>query len=189
MSNEYSTGGGYHYELLKVDNWMPWKRRMLTVFQDLGLEKFIMKEAKAPESVDSSKPTLEEIEVKKKWDKGDGKACTQIELLIRNAEMIHISGAITAAQMWDQLCMVKESKGQLGVLATRHTLYRAMAEEGFDMVEHISNLQKLQEELHIMNNLISDEDFLMILITSLLVGQLYVILFGIIGQQARSQIT
>ena len=46
-------------------------------------------------------------------------------------------------------------------------LYRAMAEEGFDMVEHISNLQKLQEELYIMNNLISDEDFLMILITSL----------------------
>ena len=81
--------------------------------------------------------------------------------------MIHISGAITAAQMWDQLCMVKESKGRLGVLATRCTLYRAMAEEGFDIVEHMSNLQKLQEELHIMNNLISDEDFLMILITSL----------------------
>ena len=111
MSNEYSTGGGYHYELLKVDNWMPWKQCMLTVFRDLGLEKFIVKDAKALESVDSSKPTPEEIETKKKWDKGDGKACTQIELLIGNAEMIYISGMITAAQIWDQLCMVKESKG------------------------------------------------------------------------------
>ena len=36
------------------------------------------------------------------------------------------------------------------------------------MVEHISNLWKLQEELHTMNNLILEEDFLMILITSLL---------------------
>ena len=64
--------------------------------------------------------------------------------------------------------MVKESKGRLGVLATRRALYRATAEESFNMVEHISNLWKLQEELHTMNNLVSDEDFLMILITSLL---------------------
>ena len=49
---------------------------MLAVFRDLGLEKFIVKDTKAPESVNSSKPTPEEIEVKKKWDEGDGKACT-----------------------------------------------------------------------------------------------------------------
>ena len=113
---------------------------MLAMFQDLGLEKYIVKDVKAPESADPTKPTAEEIEAKKKWTEGDGKACTWIELSIGNAEMIHISGMITAAQMWDQLCMVKESKGQLGVLATR---YRAMAEEGFDVVEHISNLWKL----------------------------------------------
>ena len=167
MSEEYSTGGGYQYELLKANNWMPWKQQMLAIFRDLGLEKYIAKDAKAPESANPTKITPEEMEAKKKWAEGDGKARTQIELSIGNAEMIHISGTITASQMWEQLCMVKESKGQLGVLATRHALYRATAEEGFDMVEHISNLRKLQEELHIMNNLVSDEDFLMILITSL----------------------
>ena len=52
-------------------------------------------------------------------------------------------------------------------MATRHALYRATAEEGFDMVEYISKLRKLQEELHIMSNLVLDEDFVMILITSL----------------------
>ena len=36
------------------------------------------------------------------------------------------------------------------------------------MVEHVSKLWKLQEELHIMSNLVLDEDFVMILITSLL---------------------
>ena len=168
MSDEYSTGGGYQYELLKADNWMPWKRRMLVVFRDLGLEKYIVKDAKAPESADPAKITPEEIEAKKKWQDGDGKARTRIKLLIGNAEMIHISGANTASQMWEQLCMVKESKGRLGVLATRHALYRAMAEEGFDMVEHVSKLRKLQEELHIMSNLVLDKDFVMILITSLL---------------------
>ena len=107
------------------------------------------------------------MEARKKWEEGDGKAHTRIKLSIGNAKMIHISGTNTASQMWEQLCIVKESKGQLGVLATRHALYRAMAEEGFDIVEHVSKLRKLQEELHIMSNLISDKDFVMILITSL----------------------
>jgi gag-polypeptide of LTR copia-type len=70
--------------------------------------------------------------------------------------------------MWSQLSLVKESKGRLGVLATHQALYRAMAEEGFDMINHISYLQKLQEELHLMDNKVTDEDFVMILITSLL---------------------
>ena len=55
----------------------------------------------APESADPKKPTVSEIEAKNKWAEGDGKACTRIELSIRNAEMIHISGTITASQMWD----------------------------------------------------------------------------------------
>ena len=102
MSDEYSSGGGYCYELLKADNWMLWKCWMLAVFQDLGLEKYIAKDAKAPESADPEKPTASEIEVKNKWAEGDGKVCTWIELSIRIAKMIHISGVITASQMWDQ---------------------------------------------------------------------------------------
>ena len=64
--------------------------------------------------------------------------------------MIHISGAVTVQEMWEQLTMVKESRGRLGVLATWRALYRATADESFEMVDHISNLRKLQEELHIM---------------------------------------
>ena len=70
--------------------------------------------------------------------------------------------------MWSQLSLVKEFKGQLGVLATRQALYRATAEEGLDMVNHISYLWILQEELHLMDNKVIDEDFVMMLIMSLL---------------------
>jgi len=56
MSDEYTTGS-YRIELLKADNWMPWKRRMLAVFRDLGLDKYIERDAKAPESADVTKPT------------------------------------------------------------------------------------------------------------------------------------
>jgi len=140
---------------------------MMAVLRDLGLEKYIAKDAKSPGSADPQKPTTDELEAMRKWAKGNAKAQTRIELTISDAEMIHISGAMTAREMWDQLTMVKESKGRLGVLATRCTLYRMSADEGFDMVEHILKLRKLQEELHLMENMVSDEDFVMILITSL----------------------
>ena len=81
--------------------------------------------------------------------------------------MIHISSATMAQEMWKQLTMVKESRGCLGVLAMHQALYRATANESFEMVDHISKLQKLQEELHIMGSPVLDEDFVMILITSL----------------------
>jgi hypothetical protein len=81
--------------------------------------------------------------------------------------MIHIVGAQSASDMWKQLTLVKESRGKLGILATRRALYHSIAEEGFDLLEHISKLRKLQEELHLRGSLVSDEDFAMILILSL----------------------
>ncbi|KIJ42164.1 hypothetical protein M422DRAFT_81072, partial [Sphaerobolus stellatus SS14] len=84
------------------------------------------------------------------------------------AEMVHISGATTAQEMWQQLTTVKESKGKLGILAARRALYRFQADESnFNMVDHISELRKRQEELHLLENKVSDEDFAMILLTSL----------------------
>ena len=113
---------------------------MLAVLRDTSLEKYIEKTAAPLIPADPSKPTKEETEAIDKWNRGDAKARTRIELAIGDGEMIHISGALTARDMWDQLSTVKESKGHLGVLATRRALYRATAEEGFEMVNHISRL-------------------------------------------------
>ena len=72
---------------------------MLAVLQDLGLKKYIVADAKIPELADRSKPTSEELEKQKKWQEGDTKACTQIELAISDAKMIHISGTTTVHGM------------------------------------------------------------------------------------------
>ena len=52
-----------------------------------------------------------------------------------DAEMIRISGALTAREMWKLLTtmMVKESEGDMGTLATRRGLYRDTAAEGFKL--------------------------------------------------------
>src|SRR5882757_3808003 len=156
--NNHSSSGPYRIELLRNDNWMPWKRRMLAILRDQGLEKYVSKTAQSPAG---------DEEAITKWQDGDAKARTRIELSIGDSEMIHLSGANTAKDMWNQLTMVKEARGRLGILSTRRTLYRASAEEGVDMVDHISKLRGLQNELHAMENLVNDEDFVMILITSL----------------------
>jgi hypothetical protein len=124
MSENISSGGSYRIELLKNDNWMPWKRRMLAILRDQGLEKYVDKTTQPPV----------ESEALLKWQDGDAKARTRIELSIGDSEMIHLSGANTAKDMWNQLTMVKEARGRLGVLATRRALYRASADEGVDMV-------------------------------------------------------
>ena len=91
---------------------------MLAILRDQGLEKYVAKTAEAPKPIVAAKPTKEEMDAIVKWQEGDAKAQTQIELSIRDSEMIHLSGATMACQMWSQLSMVTESRGHLGVLAT-----------------------------------------------------------------------
>src|ERR1700684_3745686 len=105
---------------------MLWKHRMLAILRDLDLEEYIEKDSRPPVPKDISDPTDDEKVKIKMWKTKDAKARTRIELALGDAEMIHISGAMTARDMWDHwLTTVKESRGRLGVLATRRALYRA----------------------------------------------------------------
>ncbi|KIM78386.1 hypothetical protein PILCRDRAFT_794250 [Piloderma croceum F 1598] len=113
----YHTLGSYQMEMLKGNNWMPWKMQMLAVLQDLSLKTYIDKDSKLPTPKDPQKPTDTEKEAEKKWCKGNAKARTHIELTIGDSEMVHIIGATTASKMWKQLTPVKESHGKLGILA------------------------------------------------------------------------
>ena len=140
---------------------------MLAILRDQGLKKYVEKTAELLKLRKLAEPTTEEMVAIDKWKEGDAKAHTRIELSIGDSEMIHLSGAVTAHDMWNQLSLVKESRGCLGVLVMHWALYWATAEEGFDMVEHISKLRGLQNELHAIENLVTDEDFVMILVTSL----------------------
>ena len=74
---------------------------MMSIFRDLGLEKYVEKNAVPPGSVDPRNPTTAESKEQKKWAEGDAKARARIELAISDAEMVHIMGAETASQMWE----------------------------------------------------------------------------------------
>ena len=95
MSEHQSSGSrGYWIELLRINNWMPWKHHMLTILRDLDLEEYIEKDSQPPVPKDISDPTDNEKVKIKMWKTRDAKARMRIELALGNAKMIHISGAM-----------------------------------------------------------------------------------------------
>jgi hypothetical protein len=145
---------------------MPWRRRMLAVLRELKLEKYIIGDSKTKPVLSTTAPIITSADITS-WEEGESKVRIRLELAISDVEMVHIISAKTAGAVWDWLTQVKETKGRLRILATWRALYRASAEESFDMVDHILKLHGLQADLTLMENPVEDEDFAMVLITSL----------------------
>src|SRR6266850_8520317 len=159
---------GIRIEPLKgQENWMPWKRRMLAIFCELELDEYIKEGAAQPSPLIQEVPTEEDVQRILAWRKKDEKVRTQIQLAVTDAVMIHLLSATTARDMWKQLCTIYESRGRLGIIAIKRTMYHMEAMEDFNMRIHISELRKKQEELHVMGCLIQGKEFISILILSL----------------------
>ncbi|KZT60856.1 hypothetical protein CALCODRAFT_428526, partial [Calocera cornea HHB12733] len=86
-------------ELLNADNWYGWKRCMQAILRERGLLKYTESQRIAD------------------WEAIDVRAQNQIELCVGDADMVHLIGAGTAAEMWSQLITVKEMRGEMGVMA------------------------------------------------------------------------
>ena len=80
MSEQNTTGGSYHIELLRSNNWMLWKHQMQAILRDLGIEKYIEENSAPP--VGKTPPTEADIKVQKEWKTGGAKAWTWIKLAI-----------------------------------------------------------------------------------------------------------
>ena len=170
MSNTTIPNSLFKFDPLTPDNWLAWKRRVSAMMR----EKKLLSLIEGSDQTLNKRPvqagttaTSEELTKMAVWDEMDGQARTIIELSIGDKEMIHISGANTAKEMWDQLKLVKESRGRIGILAARRKLYRSYAEEGTDIADHVTEFRKMQEEIHMMGSLVADEDFCMLLLSSL----------------------
>lgn len=86
---------------------------------------------------------------------------------IRVVKMVHLLLATTAKEMWDALVSVKEPRGVPGVFALRRKFYQRIMEEGAEMIAHIAGLRKIQNEIHLIGERISNKEFLAVLAMSL----------------------
>ncbi|GBE87159.1 hypothetical protein SCP_1004060 [Sparassis crispa] len=163
-----SNSNAYRIPLLKEDNWLPWKRRVEAILNDKGLQEYVTGKTLKPQpSNDPANRAAREAEISA-WGEKDLKAQNVIVLSLGDSQMVHIAGAKTAWAMWEQLRTVKEQRGQHGILALCWRFYRMQAKEEDNISSHITQLRQIQEQLHLMRKVVSDEDFRLILATSLL---------------------
>jgi hypothetical protein len=116
---------------------------------------------------DPQHPTEQERAAIEKWQTDDKKAQTTIKLLVHDTQAIHLSGAKTARQLWEQLKAVKEPRGQAGILAWRRKLYGTKAKKTTDIPTHLNVMRQILETLHLMGDDISDREYKNALMQSL----------------------
>ncbi|GBE80154.1 hypothetical protein SCP_0213570 [Sparassis crispa] len=162
-----SNSNAYWIPLLKEDNWLPWKRRVEAILNDKGLQEYVTGKTPKPQpSNDPANRAAREAEISA-WGEKDLKAQNIVVLSLGDSQMVHIAGAETARAMWEQLRTVKKQRGQHGILVLCRRFYRMQAKEEDNISSHITQLRQIQEQLHLMGKVVSDEDFRLILATSL----------------------
>ncbi|KAG2337022.1 hypothetical protein BDR05DRAFT_895883 [Suillus weaverae] len=123
MSEQSSAGSSlYRIEHLGKNNWIPWKTKVQAILGDKGLEGYIDGTKVIP-ARGQSPVQADRLTAIAKWEDKDRKARTMIVLLVSDTQMVHLTGANTAKEMWDQLKLIKESRGQQGIYTWRHKLY------------------------------------------------------------------
>jgi len=165
---------GYRIEPLNEHNWASYSRRLIAVTDELGLTKYITGDAKKPPiaPTSTSGEPLSQSEIKKyekalaDWEAGQLRAKNRIMLSLTDSQMDLITDCNTAAEIWDRLIELKEPRGRFGIVVTRRLLHQTEVKEGFDPTKHIAKLCKLQSNLTRMGHNVSDEEFTMILLTS-----------------------
>lgn len=121
----------FKFEPLTATNWFAWKCHVCAMLCEKKLLNLIKGEklSSQPTPADKKDITMMEQALITAWDDADGQAQTIIEMPIGDKEMIHLSGANTALQMWEQLLLVKESHGWIGILVAQRQMYRTYAKE------------------------------------------------------------
>ena len=80
---------------------------------------------------------------------------------MEDEELDNLTGD-NAAEMWANLCTVRESKGKKGILRTRRTLYRAVMDKSSKLLVHIALLKCYRAELSALGSVMEDDKFSML---------------------------
>jgi hypothetical protein len=155
----------YKIEPLRDDNWVTWKIKIEAILDDRGLEGHIDGAKPKPVFADTQHPTEQERAALEQWQMDDKKAQMTIKSSVHDTQAIHLSGASTARQLWEQLKAVKEPRGQ--ILAWRRKLYGTRAKKTTDIPTHLNTMRQIVETLHLMGDDISDREYKYALMQSL----------------------
>jgi hypothetical protein len=116
--------------------------------------------------------TEDEIkEAEKKLDEYKQWECAVKQTLygsISNHRLIEIKNLTTAAEAWKKLCSLHEDKSEIVAVDRRAHLQNLRMQEGGDVHAHISEMERICEELSRLGAPVNDSDFGVMLLSSLL---------------------
>ena len=156
-SNTILASSFYWIKPLGQDNWLAWKHRIQAVLRECKLIGHINGTISEPPRTNAGYRV---------WKEDDEKTQTQLELSMEDKELDNLTGD-NAAEMWANLCNVKESKGKMGILRTWKILYWAIMDNSTELSVHIALSKCYRVELSALGSVIEDDDFSMLILSSL----------------------
>jgi len=90
------------------------------------------------------------------WDFNDSYTAMLIYENILTAQKVHAGQDNSAYEVWRNLEVIHEITGHTTIITWIQTLFKCTAEEGDDVLEHLSNLKTIWEHI----NLLSAQDFM-----------------------------
>ena len=133
---------------LNDENWTVWQQRLLLMLQICGVQNYITRGTPRPDvGLDP--------EGAANWDFNDTYTRVLIANNVTTTQMVHIGQCHTASECWSSLEAIHDAKSHQTIIGIIWNLYRASAEDGNNIADHLNKLKRYWERI----NLIADDDF------------------------------
>jgi hypothetical protein len=151
----------YKIEPLKEDNWVAWSIRMIGI---LKLQKVYRLVDGTENKPDGGDPTACAV-----WEEKDLVAQVLIKNNLSDEQMVHCDPdtITTAAQLWQGLRSVHETRGHSAIAAAKRTFYAMRAADDANIPKHIAEMRRQCNKLCQMGCKLSDEEYKSVLVISL----------------------
>ena len=147
-------------EPLDGSNFQSWKYNMKLVLMERGLWGFVQGTESEPEPTASAS-------VKNSYRLRSDKAYSLIALSVKTGLQVHISSATNPKTAWEILQKHFESVSITQVVRLNRKFYAASMEEGADLMQHITMMTSLAEQLRELEEEISSRKFATVILGSL----------------------
>ena len=123
-------------EPLNDSNWSVWKGSMKHMFSLCNVTEYVFGAIRRPHFAHDPIGA-------KNWDFNDSYTAMLIYENILTAQKIHTGQDNTAYEVWRNLKVIHEITGHTTIITWIRTLFKCTAEEGDDILEHLSNLKTI----------------------------------------------
>jgi hypothetical protein len=129
--------------LLDDTNWTVWRERMSLTLQLCGVDEYAKGRIARPDPGQDPVGSAN-------WHFNDSYAQTLITRNVAATEKGHISQSATARDMWANLEVVHELKRHQTLVSCMLNLFKTVADEGDDIIEHLDKLNQYWEGIKLM---------------------------------------